>query len=71
MSLFTLAATFTVCYPLFHLMQQPSCCVLDIRYSNKLNVIQHCPESSVENVYLKLTLRYAGDHNFYLHPFSG
>ena len=57
--------------PLSDMMQQPSCCVLDIRYSNKLNVIQHRPESSVENVHLKLTLRYARDHNFHLHPFSG
>jgi hypothetical protein len=54
-------------------VQQPSCCVLDIRYSNNLNVIQHRPgpESSVENVHFKLTLRYARDHNFHLGPFSG
>jgi len=43
--------------------------VLDIRYSNKLNVIQQCPKSSVENVHLKLTLRYCRDHDFHLHPF--
>lgn len=43
--------------------------MLDIRYSNKLNVIQQCPKSSVENVYLKLTLRYRRNHDFYLHPF--
>src|SRR6201999_1641605 len=31
--------------------------------------IQHCPESSIENVHLELTLRYSRDHNLHLDPF--
>lgn len=45
-----------------------SCCVLDIHYSNKLNVVQ-CPKSSVENVHLELTLHYGRNYYFHLHPF--